>query len=147
MSLTRTTRTRPRLPQLAFSLILVVAFAAHASGQAKPTVMVEHVSFPAYPVEVIGVEVAGETHDFTESQPRQFMVSFAAPGDWLRHLVFEIKNKSDKTVVGAMLYGSLKVGEDGEIGMGIEARFGQELDESAFTGRAPRGEPRRLAPG
>src|SRR2546421_4103147 len=31
--------------------------------------------------------------------------------------------------------------------MGIEVRYGQELDESAFMGLAPRGEPRQLAPG
>lgn len=143
----RTSPRRLRLRHAALSAALVAACAPVAFAQAGPRIAVENVSFPNFPVELIGVDVAGETHGFAEARPRQFLASFDAREDWLRHLAFRIRNRSDKAILSATLYGSLGTGEEGEIPMGIEVLYGQELDESAFTGRPPRGEPRRLAPG
>lgn len=145
MSLTRTVAEslRPRC----LSMTLVIVFATLASGQAQPRVVVENVPFNDLPVELVGVEVAGEPHAFAESKPRQFVASFDAPEDWLHQLSFKIRNRSGKTLLSAKLYGTLAVGEAGEVPMGIEALYGQELDESGFTGRVPRGEQRSLAPG
>lgn len=145
MSLKRTFADGCRRATL--SSTLIIALATLAFGQAKPHVVVENVAFTDLPVELVGVEVAGESHAFAESKPRQFVASFDAPEEWLRQLSFKIRNRSGKTLVSATLYGTLSVGEAGEVPMGIEARFGQELDESVFTGRVPRGEPRSLAPG
>ncbi len=127
--------------------LILAACAASAHGQARPPVAVEHVAFKNFPVEMVGVELAGELHNLAEQKPALFGVSFDAPEDWLRHVSFKIRNKTDKTLLSVTLSGSLAVGEAGEIPMGIDLLYGQELDESAFTGRAPRGESRRLAPG
>ncbi|HVG28476.1 MAG TPA: hypothetical protein VM864_02020 [Pyrinomonadaceae bacterium] len=145
MSLKRTVANRPRRATL--SVTLLVALAALAYGQAKPQVVVENVPFNDLPVELVGVELAGEPHTFAENKPRQFVASFDAPEDWLRQLSFKIRNRSGKTLLSATLYGTVAAGQAGEVPMGIEARYGQELDESGLTGRAPRGEPRSLASG
>jgi hypothetical protein len=147
MNLKRTAAASLRPRGVVLSLIIVVASASLAFGQAKPNVSVEHVSFPNFPVQVIGFEVAGATHELVESPPRRFSANFDSSDGWLRRIAFKVKNRSDKVVVSVMLNGTLAVGEEGEVPMGIDVRYGQELDESSFGRRAPRGEPRRLAPG
>ncbi|MDQ3743219.1 MAG: hypothetical protein M3444_02440 [Acidobacteriota bacterium] len=129
-------------------LLMVAACAATASGQATRRVVVEtNSSLLNYPVELVGAEVAGGAHDFAEGEPGRLVAAFEAPDDWLRRFTLKLRNKTDKTILSATLNGSLAVGEDGEIPMGFELRFGQELDESAFTGRPPRGVPGHLSPG
>jgi hypothetical protein len=147
MSITRTRATRLRPRRLSLAMIFAVALATHAFGQAKPRVVVEHTAMPNDPVELVGVEVSGEAHEFAESQPHRLAASFDAPEDWLRRVAFRIRNKSDKTLLGVTITGSLEKGEAGEVPMGIEVHFGQELDESAFTGAPPHGVPGRLPPG
>lgn len=129
---------------------LAAACAAVGFAQAGPRVVVESVQIPSrHPVELIGVEVGGEAHKFASVKEGQVLVSvsFDASEDWLRQFAFRIRNRSDKAMLSVTLSGSLGTGEEGDIPMMIETLFGRELDESAFTGRAPRGEPRRLAPG
>ncbi|HEY9283182.1 MAG TPA: hypothetical protein VIP46_06990, partial [Pyrinomonadaceae bacterium] len=127
---------------------LVVACAAAAFAQtAQPQVVVETVQIPSrHPVELIGVDAGGEAHKFAEVNEGQGIVSvaFDARGDWLRQFAFRIRNRSEKAILSVVLHGTLGTGEDGEVPMGIQALYGQELDESAFTGAPPRGEPRRL---
>jgi hypothetical protein len=147
MNPTMTTVMRFRPRRIFLSLTLTVVFASLAFGQAKPTISVEHVWLQEAPIQLTGLEVAGESHELAESSRYTFSASFDSPGDWLRRLAFKVKNRSEKIVVSVMLNGSLAVGEEGEIPMGIDVRFGQELDESSFGGRSPRGEPRQLAPG
>ena len=118
-------------------MALVVAFATATAGQAKQSVVVEHVSFGDFPVEIIGLEAAGVSHDLLEIQPRKFVASFDAPEDWLKRIAFSVKNKTDKTIVAITFQGSLATAAEGDTPMSIKVRFGQELDESAFTGRAP----------
>jgi hypothetical protein len=150
MKLTRifTSRVRGCLTRLCL-LFAVAACAATASGRATPRVTVEtNKTLLNYPVELVGPEVSGVTHGFTQGEPPGLLVAaFDAPGDWLRHFVLKIRNKSDKTILSARLDGSLAVGEGNEIPAGFDLMFGQELDESAFTGRPPRGTPDSLAPG
>ncbi|HWW74065.1 MAG TPA: hypothetical protein VNZ44_01645, partial [Pyrinomonadaceae bacterium] len=129
-------------------LSAVLACAASASGQSAQRVVVE-TTFPLnQPVELVGVEVAGGMHAFTKGGTEMdATAAFDAPDDWLRRLVFKFRNKTDKAILSAALYGSLSAGEDGEVPMGFDLTFGQELDESAFTGRPPQGVPSSLAPG
>ena len=136
-----------RLRRVVLSSAFVVACAGAAFAQAASPVVVENGPFPNYPVELVAVEVAGKTHEFAPGRPGQFLASFEAGEDWLRQLAFRVRNKSDKAVVNVTLYGSLGTGEEGSIPLGIDALYGRELDDSAYTGRAPKGEPRRLAPG
>lgn len=147
-----------RLGRAALASALVVsacAVAVHAQPAAdaqkeQPRVVVETVQVPSrHPVELIGVDVGGEAHKFAEVKEGAASVSvaFDARGDWLRQLAFRIRNRSEKAILSVVLHGTLGTGEDSEVPMGIEALYGQELDESAFTGAPPRGEPRRLAPG
>lgn len=147
MNRMRTSAIVPPVRRTLLSVTFVVAFAAVAAGQATQSVVVEHVSFGEFPVEIIGLEMAGVPYKLSESQPRKFVASFDAPEDWLRRLAFRVKNKTDKTILTIKLNGSLATGAEGEVPMGFDVRYGQELDESAFTGRAPRGEPRQLPPG
>jgi hypothetical protein len=129
-------------------MLVVAACAASASGQAARRVVVEtNDPFPNYPVELVGAEVSGGTNDFTKGEPGLLVAAFDAPDDWLRHFVLKIRNKTDKTILAATFEGSLAVGEGDEIRIGFNLRFGRELDESAFTGRPPRGTPASLAPG
>lgn len=128
-------------------LLALVACAASASAQTSPRVVIE-TSFPAnQPVELVGAEVAGGTHNFTLEKTGYHTAAFDAPAGWLRGLTFKLRNKSDKTILSATFNGSLGVGAADEIPMGFNLFFGQELDESAFTGRQPRGTPSSLAPG
>ena len=130
---------------------LVAACASAASAQAGPRVVVESVQIPSrHPVELLGVEVGGEEHKFVGAREEaQMLVSatFDAREDWLRQFAFRIRNRSDKAILSVVLYGSLGTGEEGDVPMGIDVLYGRELDESAFTGTPPKGEPRRLAPG
>lgn len=128
-------------------LFATVACAAPAFGQAPPRVRIETSFPPDQPVELVGTEVAGGMHAFTKGETGWDAAAFDASDGWLRRLVLKLRNKSDKTILSATLNGSLAVGEDGEIPMGFELTFGQELDESAFTGRQPRGVPGSIGPG
>lgn len=127
--------------------LLVGLFAVCALGQTSKSVTVESVQFPNVPVEIVGFEVSGAAHEFTESSPNKFEASFDAPESWLRDLVVKIKNRTDKTIIAVVLQSSLSNGVAGENPMAADMLFGQELDESQFTGRAPLGEPQRLPPG
>jgi hypothetical protein len=127
-------------------LFALVACAASASGQVPPRVVVEASFPPNQPVELVGAEVAGGMHNFALEKTGYYTAAFDAPEGWLRHLTLKLRNKTDKTILGVTLNGSLAVGEEGEIPMGFDLFFGQEPDESAFTGRAPRGVPGSLAP-
>jgi hypothetical protein len=150
MKRARVSSRRPRLRLAILCVTLVAACAANAVAQAGPRVVVESVQIPSrHPVELIGVEVGGEAHKFAEVKEGQVLVSvsFDAREDWMRQFAFKIRNRSDKAILSVSLHGTLGTGEAGEVPMGMEALYGQELDESAFTGRAPKGEPRRLAPG
>ena len=129
------------------SALIVVLFAVCASGQTKEQVAVESVRFPNHPVEITGFEVNGAAHKLSETSPHKFEASFDAPEDWLRSLVVKIKNTTDKTIVAVELQTSLTTGIAGEIPMGAYMQFGQNLDESRFTGRAPRGELQSLSAG
>lgn len=128
-------------------LFALVACAASASGQATPRVVIETSVPMNQPVELVGAEVAGGTYGFTIEKTGFYTAAFDAPAGWLRHLTLKLRNKTDKTILSVTLNGSLAVGEEGEIPMGFDLFFGQEPDESAFTGRAPRGVPGSLAPG
>jgi hypothetical protein len=136
-------RTCLRLP------LVVIACAASALGQAARRVTVEtNKGLPNYPVELIGVEVAGVPHDFAQGEPPGMLVAaFDAPDDWLRRFALKIRNKTDKTVLSAKLDGSLAVAWNNEIPAGFNLYFGQEMDESALTGWPPHGAPNSLAPG
>lgn len=152
MKRANTSAGKLRLGRAALSAVTVVACAAAAFAQAAQQVSVESVQFTSPPVEIVGVEVAGETHQFAGPtqqafSPSLFHTSFDAREDWLRQFALKIRNKSDKAIISVTLHGTLAAGEEGEVPMGIEAVYGRELDDSAYTGRAPRGEPRRLAPG
>jgi hypothetical protein len=149
MRLTRIFIGRPGNYRAFFRLLFVVAAcAASASGQATQRVVVEtNMTLQNHPVEFVAAEVAGSTNNFTKGGPGVLAASFDAPDAWLQHFVLKIRNKTDKTILSATLNGSLAVGEDDEIPMGFVLLFGQELDESAFTGRRPRGTPASLAPG
>lgn len=136
-----------RLRRAGLCAAVVVACAGAAFAQAGPPVVVETGSFPNYPVEFVAVDVGGSAHEFTRGRPGQSLASFEAREDWLRQFAFRIRNKSDKAVVHVVLSGSVGTGEEGDIPLGVETIYGRELDESAYTGRAPRGEPSRLAPG
>lgn len=117
---------------------------------AQPRVVVENFQVPSrHPVEVIGVDVGGEAHKFAEVKDGEALVSvsFDAREGWLRQFAFRIRNRSDKAILSVVLHGTLGTGAEGEVPMGIEALYGRELDESAFTGAPPRGDSRRLAPG
>lgn len=135
------------LRRACFALSLAAACAASARAQTGRPVSVESGRSQGDPIKLIGVEVSGESHPLAESEPPNFAASFDAPEDWLRRVTFKIRNDSDKVVVCASFYGAISAAGSDEIPMGVEVRFGRELDESAFTGRPPRGEPRRLPPG
>lgn len=141
----------PRLRAAAMCAAIVVACAGAAVAQdAQPRVVVETVQIPSrYPVELVGVDVGGGAHKFAEVKEGQVPVSvaFDAREGWLRQFAFKIRNKSDKAILSVVIHGTLGTGAEGEVPMGIEALYGRELDESAFTGAQPRGESRRLAPG
>lgn len=128
-------------------LFAVMACAASASGQATPRVRIETTFPPNQPVELVGAEVAGRVHAFTKDGAGRDTAAFDAPEGWLRRFVLKFRNKTDKTILSATLGCSFSVGEGGEIPMGSDLFFGQELDESAFTGSRPRGVPGSLAPG
>jgi hypothetical protein len=147
MKLTRIFNGRVGSCRTCFRLLFViVACAASAAGQATPRIVVE-TSFPLnQPVELVGAEVADGMHDFTMEKNGYYTAAFDAPDGWLRHLTLKIRNKTDKTILGAKFNASLAVGEEGEVPMGFDLLFGQELDESAFTGERPRGLPGSLAP-
>lgn len=150
MKRAETSARKPSLRRAALSAALVVACAGAAFAQTWPKVVVENVQVPSrHPVELIGVEVGGEAHKFAEVKEGQVLVSvsFDAREDWLRQFAFKIRNRSDKAILSVVLHGTLGTGEEGEVPMGIEALYGRELDESAFTGAPPRGDSRRLAPG
>ncbi|HVF88406.1 MAG TPA: hypothetical protein VM866_12495 [Pyrinomonadaceae bacterium] len=136
-----------RVHRTLLSVAFVIAFAAGASGQTKRSVVVEHVAFSNFPVEVTRLEVAGVPHYFLEHPQFKFTGSFDAPEDWLKRLAFSVKNKTDKTIVAITLQGGLVTAAEGDVPMSFKVRFGRELDESAFTGRAPHGDPRQLSPG
>ena len=139
---------RLRLRRVMLSSAFVVACAAAAFAQAEaPVVVVESVLFPNYPVELVAMDVAGKAHAFAPGRPGQFLASFETGEDWLRQFAFRIRNKSDKAITHVTLRAAVGTGEEGDIPLGIDALYGRELDESAYTWRAPRGEPRRLAPG
>ena len=129
------------------TVLIVCLFAVCASGQAKQSVTIGSVRFQPVPVEILGVEVDGTKHKLSEVSPRKFEASFNAPENWLRNMAVIIKNTTDKVVVGVKLQGSLSTGTVGETAMAADMLFGQELDESAFTGRTPHGEPQLLPPG
>ena len=148
MKLTRVFNSRVGNCRTCFRLLsAILACAAAASGQAARRVRVETSFPPNQPVEMVGAEVAGGTHNFTKDETGMHAAAFDAPDGWLRHFALKIRNKTDKTILGATLNVSLAVGAEGEVPMGFDLFFGQELDESAFTGRMPRGVPASLAPG
>ncbi|HLL74396.1 MAG TPA: hypothetical protein VK421_03965 [Pyrinomonadaceae bacterium] len=140
-------RSRLRLRHAPLCAALFAACAAVGFAQAGQRVVVENVRLTNHPVEIVGVEVAGEAHEFAAGRPGAFLASFDAREDWLQHFALKIKNKSDKALLLVKLDGTLAAGEEGEVPMGIEALYGRETDESAFTGRLPRGVAHRLAPG
>lgn len=147
MKHTRTSSSVFGLRRLILPLFVVAACAADAPAQARPPVAVEHVAFKEFPVELVGLESGGELHELVEKKPAQFAASFDAPDDWLQRVSFRIKNKTGKTVLTVVLTTALTTGRADETPMAYDLFYGQELDESAFSGRQPRGEPRRLAPG
>jgi hypothetical protein len=128
-------------------LSAVVACAASVSGQAAQRVVVETSFPPDQPVELVAAEVAGAAHNFTRGETGTYAAAFDAPGDWLRRIALKVRNKTDKVILSATLDGSLAAGVDGEVPMGFNLLFGQEVDESAYTGRRPGGAPNSLAPG
>ena len=158
MKRTDTSARKLRLGRVALCAALTVACADAAQAQPadvaqkeQPRVVVETVKIPSQlPVELLGVTVWGEEHKFAEVTEGQVgvTVSFDAREGWLRQLVFKIRNRSDKAMLHVILSGTLGTGEEGDVPMMIETVHGQELDESALTGRAPRGaRAQRLAPG
>ena len=64
-----------RRQRICISALLFVVYAGVAFGQTQPPVTVEHVSFPDFPIEVLGLEVAGAPYNFSEGPQADFNAS------------------------------------------------------------------------